>query len=316
MKSYFINPGNFKHLKDSLVDDLKKANERILVAIGFLNDAEIIKAIRDNKNVKEKRVILNEVDVEGATNYAKKKGWPLPKSRKWLDEKLYVVTLGEADPDSPNHMHHKFVIIDNQLWTGTYNFTYGAIQRNWECMLRFPAEEQYTNLIKEFEDEFYRLFRLGIFFNEGRNHIIGKKCLNCNKEIFDSNQHFLLQEIRYVDYTVGYNYRSNEPNERLLDASTNYKIECINKHNIPIPSHSRCCDVCGVWCNQFDITKTIEKTQYINDGSVEFNDGYNKLDHQNGEEITYNCPKCFVETTMRSRYKDWWEPGQVIPDYF
>ena len=58
------------------------------------------------------------------------------------------------------------------------------------------------------------------------------------------------------------------------------------------------------------------KTEYVNDGSVEFHYYYNELDHQDSEEVTYKCPKCFVQSTMRSRYMNLWEPGQVVPDYF
>ncbi|EOO16120.1 hypothetical protein IGA_03650 [Bacillus cereus HuA3-9] len=43
----------------------------------------------------------------------------------------------------------------------------------------------------------------------------------------------------------------------------------------------------------------------FNDGFVEGYDGYNKSNYHDREENTYNCPKYFVITTMRSRYKKW-----------
>jgi hypothetical protein len=316
MKTYFTNPGSLQELKDSLINDFKNAEERILVAIGFLNDNDIINAIRNNKRVREKRVILNEVDVKRAIENAEKYKKPLPNIKKWLDEKLYVVSLGRADSKSPNHMHHKFAIVDNKLWIGTYNFTKGAIERNWEYMVRFPNEEPYEDLLKEFEKQFYRMFRLGIFFNEyNSNFIIEDKCSNCNTVIVDSDKHFILRERQCLDYTVGFNYMSNTPEIRLLEESgTDYIIECINK-NENNDSLSKICDGCGVECNQFDITERIEKIKFIDDGSVEFRDGYNELEHKDSEKTTYNCPKCFVQSTMRSRYLDLWEPGDVVPNY-
>jgi len=314
LKSFFVNPGNHQQVKDEIIADINKAKERILVATGFANDNEIINAIRSNTRVKEKRVLLNIVDIESAIKRNLAKGWGKPVTQKWLEEKLYVVAIG--DSANLNHMHHKFIIIDNQLWFGSFNLTYGAINRNWESLLRFPNNKKYSDLIKNFEREFYRMFRLGIFSNENQKAYISEMSCNiCNKKMDDSNYHFRFSETNYTEMTVGYDYYNNIPKEKFLNSSTHYLVECINSIKSSYSPISITCDICGEVCKPYDITKTKIDTGYTNDGSVEFSEGYDPLLHTDNVKTLFKCPKCFVKGTYRSLYIDFWDPDKPIPDY-
>ncbi|MEE3952815.1 hypothetical protein [Peribacillus frigoritolerans] len=46
MEYFLIKPGNLKELKNRFIKVIKNANEKILLAAGFLNDEEIIKSFK------------------------------------------------------------------------------------------------------------------------------------------------------------------------------------------------------------------------------------------------------------------------------
>lgn len=341
LEYFLINPGNKNDLKTRLLQDIKNANQKILMAMGFLYDIDIINAIRDNKTVKEKRVILNAVDVDRAYNNAvneaekkaekifKKKNikkptsheWltevkrnlKLPANQEWVDDKLYVVTLGNSKES--NQMHHKFLIIDKEIWIGSYNFTNAAGLKNWENMILIKDN---PNLFKNFETEFYKMYRLGIFFYENfKSYIEKNKCSHCTLPLMDSHSHFLLKETLNLEMTVGIDYhRNEEPVERLLQSSTSYEVECINKNTRTNPTMNRKCDGCGDDCTPYDITESIVSKTFINDGSVEFFEAFHEDLHKDGIISTsYKCPRCFIKETKRSRHYEFWDGKYPIPDY-
>jgi mitochondrial cardiolipin hydrolase len=58
--------------------------------------------------------------------------------------------------ETPNHMHHKFAILDNQtLLTGSYNWTRSAARYNHENMILTDQK----NLVQDFCREFDRLWQ-------------------------------------------------------------------------------------------------------------------------------------------------------------
>ncbi len=62
----------------------------------------------------------------------------------------------------PNHMHHKFALIDHRLLvTGSYNWTRSAAEGNYENIL----VTDHQRLVEQFQEEFDRLWKL---FASGR----------------------------------------------------------------------------------------------------------------------------------------------------
>ena len=130
-KVYFNRPGKESEIYNRIYKELKSAQHRILVAMAFFSDEELRNTIINNKNVDDKRIILNNSDL--LRDY---KEDSLKPSLKWAQEESYIVSLGTFTNDYPSNMHHKFLIIDNCIWVGSYNFTKYAKDKNWESMVR------------------------------------------------------------------------------------------------------------------------------------------------------------------------------------
>ncbi|MGD6870447.1 phospholipase D family protein [Bacillus cereus] len=303
MQTFFVNPGNCKKLRSNIIEEIRNAKVRILVAVGFFSDEGILKAIKENTKVNEKKVILNKADLDRPSEPGKK-----PIGSVWAKEKLYVVTLGSYHGSTSNNMHHKFAIIDNTVWVGTFNFTTGASLRNWECMFKINT----SHIVNEFTDEFYRMYRLGLFSNENRSEFIkNTKCTLCNKEIYDSNKHFVFKTIHYLDYRFYMNGHGSY--EATVDSNeTSFEISCTS-HTSP-PSKSECSD-CGKTFEGFELTKCILEEGYENDGSAVYYEAYNPNSHKSEVTTKYKCTKCFANTAGRSLHLLLWEPGESLPNY-
>ena len=54
---------------------------------------------------------------------------------------------------TPNHMHHKFMVVDNKsLLTGSYNWTVSAMRYNHENILITEEAGVVRSFLKEFEN--------------------------------------------------------------------------------------------------------------------------------------------------------------------
>ncbi|WP_257150948.1 hypothetical protein [Bacillus wiedmannii] len=154
------------------------------------------------------------------------------------------------------------------------------------------------------------MYRLGLFSNENRSEFIkNTKCTLCNKEIYDSNKHFVFETINYLDYRFIMNGHGSYETEVASD-ETSFKIKCTG-HTSP-PSKSECAD-CGKTFDGFELTKCILEKEYENDGSAVFNEAYDSSSHKNEITTKYKCTKCFAKTASRSLHLLLWEPGEPLP---
>ncbi|MGN8844763.1 phospholipase D-like domain-containing protein [Niallia sp. HCP3S3_B10] len=141
---YFTRPGRRSEIRDRLLLDLKHAKQRIYVAMAFINDNEFLEVI--GKFDSQKKFIIN--------NNANRHRIETTAYTKECVQ-LGGVVNGEESVNSL--MHHKFVIIDETLWLGSYNATEHAAQIHWENMIRITDEQ----VIAQFVREFNKMFIIG-----------------------------------------------------------------------------------------------------------------------------------------------------------
>lgn len=189
---YFSRPGQVSEIKDRIINDIKHAKRRLLVAQYTLTDDLIRNALVSNTNIIEKKLILNQK--EGDLN------------------NLHYVILGCKGNPIYSNMHHKFLIVDDTVWVGSFNMTPAASEKNWENILRITDQK----VVEKFVEEFKKMYMYArcipapdmyadytyLFSNIG--YI---KCINgCSSEIGDIFNHF--QPIYYTEM-VERNYMEN-----------------------------------------------------------------------------------------------------------
>lgn len=103
---------------------------------------------------------------------------------KELSNKYNSVVLGTHYLNEiPNYMHHKFIIIDDILWMGSYDFTGQASTRNWESMIRVKD----NSLVEEFKNEFEKMWLIGTAVKQKLKY---DYCSECNQKVEDPLTHF------------------------------------------------------------------------------------------------------------------------------
>lgn len=176
IEAYFTRPGEFNNIYTKLLNDIKLCKNRLLMAVAYCSDEEIVKAIiekgKDINNF-DKRIILNAPDMYRNNSLA-----PLLRMHcncmalgTWISEK------------NQSNMHHKFIICDNVLWIGSYNFTEYAKHNNWENMLRIDDEKVIADFLLEFE----YMWIVGDAIN---TYLDKNRCLQCGKIVSDPLSHF------------------------------------------------------------------------------------------------------------------------------
>jgi len=221
--------------------------------MAYIDDEEIISEIIESK-VLDKKVILNSSHVnKNLQNYQSLFKGQFDKITKVLG----------SDKDYYSTMHHKFVILDNCVWIGSYNFTNAAKERNWENMTCIKGSEE---LVKSYEQEFYHMWNTGTYLSLELNKRIAYKagklfCRDCNEEIDDVVKHFLV-EFNAFDYN--------------MDGSERYSFICSRGHLHP-----------QVVCNSCNATFGRE---------VIYSVGF--ADHIGDGEERYFCPNCFTKIKL------------------
>ncbi|TNE44072.1 MAG: endonuclease [Deltaproteobacteria bacterium] len=126
---------------DRLLAVLRKAKKSLDICVFTITDNRISRVILDKHNAGVKVRILSDDD-------------------KALDRGSDVIELArEGVPvrfdDSPDHMHHKFAILDGQLLlNGSFNWTRSASTRNQENLMILEQ----PGMVRAFQDEFERLW--------------------------------------------------------------------------------------------------------------------------------------------------------------
>ncbi|NOV02720.1 phospholipase D family protein [Paenibacillus planticolens] len=173
MEVYFTRPGTKCEVRDRLIEDISKVKERLLIAVAYFNDEIIAEKINDVR-CDDKRIIVNYSDIFRDV-----------KARNIYSAiRAKTTILGTKIGDNyPNHMHHKFIILDNIVWTGSFNFTSQASFRNWENMIRITDFSR----IQKFTDEFEYMWLIG---EAVRDKLKYDTCDFCKEKVEDPLTHF------------------------------------------------------------------------------------------------------------------------------
>lgn len=254
-KVFFSRPGTTCKIKEAIINDIINSKHQILLAMAYIDDEELISKIIDS-NAKLKKVILNLDDVE-------KKIINYTSLFKGHFEKITKI-LG-SNKGHFSTMHHKFLILDNTIWIGSYNLTTRASQRNWENMIRLND----LDIIQAYQEEFNHMWNTGHYLSSELNSKItyqeGKLyCKDCHEEIKDVLEHFLV-------IFDGFNYT--------LENTEKYYFKCGRDF---LKDEIKCCN-----CSN-DFKK--EKIYAI---------GFN--DHFGDGEERFFCPACFPKAKESKR---------------
>ncbi|PCI97675.1 MAG: hypothetical protein COB15_07410 [Flavobacteriales bacterium] len=131
-----FSPGN--SCRNTIIQKIKSAKDSVKICVFTISDDQISQEIITchKRGVSVKLITDNDkcFDLGSDINRIEKKGIPVK-----IDS-------------SPNHMHHKFCIIDKTtLITGSYNWTRSAAERNQENILVTTEKEVTKSYLREFE---------------------------------------------------------------------------------------------------------------------------------------------------------------------
>ena len=141
----FFSPDD--HPSTRLIQIINSTKRRIYAAVYMLTDKQIAQALVDaRKRGVDVKIIVDPASVD----YEYGKG-------KFLKENgidVYVFSTQKKDKKGWNNsplMHNKFALLDNQLWTGSFNWTKSANQRNQENVILTTNKKVYSRFEKQFE---------------------------------------------------------------------------------------------------------------------------------------------------------------------
>lgn len=141
----FFSPGY--ECRDAIIAQLRKAKKEILICVFTISDDVIAKEIVfAHKRFIDVRVITDDDKTED----------------KGSDIEMLARNGIKVKIDStPNHMHHKFALIDNKVaLTGSYNWTRSAAKYNHENIL-LTSDKQ---IIQGYKNEFEKLWDEFVLF--------------------------------------------------------------------------------------------------------------------------------------------------------
>ncbi|MFL0574207.1 phospholipase D-like domain-containing protein [Priestia megaterium] len=187
MEVFFSRPGKKGEIKERIITDIKYARKQVLISVYSFSSAEIAEVINDSKALDKRIVYDKDVDLRKMVNkYNKdtKQSYeaPLIEDENFIKENC--ASLGK----SYSKMHHKFIITDDVLWTGTYNLSFNAHSNNWENMMRISEKD----VVRKFIEEFDKMFVFSKAINDKLNL---NKCTCCNDDVEDPFEHYRIAHI-------------------------------------------------------------------------------------------------------------------------
>ncbi|MBC2580589.1 phospholipase D-like domain-containing protein [Clostridium sp. DJ247] len=243
LEIYFTRPGSKCEIKENIINDIKNTKYRILVCMAYFSDEDFLTAMEESAAY-HARFIFNKLD----TKYKQ-------RISNLIANKYDIHTVILGDETSYSNMHHKFIILDNIAYVGSYNFTKAATEDNWEYALRIDE----PLIVKELEREFTRLWIMG-----GIDKIRGSKCSLCNSKLTDPLSHYIvtLDEDKFC--TV------NDPRKYLTAECSRESHTCVScgKNNAYIilksgqDKNSYCYDCIGDKLNELYILNQIGWESY------------------------------------------------------
>jgi phosphatidylserine/phosphatidylglycerophosphate/cardiolipin synthase-like enzyme len=138
--SVYFSPG--KDPLNAIITQIQNARELLEICVFTISDDRITKAILDRHRFNTPIRVITDND-------------------KLHDAGSDITALAESGVDvrvdtTPNHMHHKFAVIDSEtLLTGYYNWTRSAATRNEENLL----VTQEKAIIVQYQQEFRALWK-------------------------------------------------------------------------------------------------------------------------------------------------------------
>ena len=133
------------HPADRLISLINSTKRKIYGAVYMFTDALIAQALINAK----KRGVDVKIIVDNATmDYEYGKGALLKENG--IDVYVFSIPSKKAKFGTPL-MHNKFALLDNQLWTGSFNWTKSANQKNQENVILTTNKKVYAKYEKQFE---------------------------------------------------------------------------------------------------------------------------------------------------------------------
>ena len=136
----YFSPG--ETCSDAIVRYIEQSTTSLQVCVFTISDDRITKSLltAHQRGVKIQLITDNDKSLDLGSDIQQLKRAGIP-------------TRMDA---TPNHMHHKFMIVDNRaVITGSYNWTRSAARFNQENILL----SREVNVIKSFQEEFAKLWR-------------------------------------------------------------------------------------------------------------------------------------------------------------
>jgi phosphatidylserine/phosphatidylglycerophosphate/cardiolipin synthase-like enzyme len=143
-EAYFSPQDN---IEKKLIERINKTHKRVYAAIYMLTDKEIAQSL---VNAKERGVDVQIITDQSCSECE------FGKMKLLKDHGISVFVFkasGKKNKYQNELMHNKFALLDNQLCTGSFNWTISANRRNRENII-FEDNE---SLIKKFEKKFEEL---------------------------------------------------------------------------------------------------------------------------------------------------------------
>ena len=135
----FFSPGD--QCRDVIIDHVTRAIQRINICVFTISDDSISSAIltAHKKGVKIQVITDNDKSLDEGSDV----------------ERIAREGVAVRMDQTSNHMHHKFMVVDNQiLITGSYNWTMSAARYNYENILVTTE----AGVVKSFLQEFNQLW--------------------------------------------------------------------------------------------------------------------------------------------------------------
>lgn len=131
----FFSPGDA--CRNVIINQIMYATSRISICVFTISDDRITNAIIDShRRGRDIRIITdNDKSLDMGSDIAQ----------------LYKEGISIKMDSTPNHMHHKFMVVDdNALITGSYNWTLSAAKYNHENVLLTTEGGVVKSYLKEF----------------------------------------------------------------------------------------------------------------------------------------------------------------------
>ncbi len=131
----YFSPGDA--CRNIIINQIMYATNKIYICVFTISDDRITSAILDShKRGKEVRIITdNDKSLDLGSDIAR-------LAKEGISVKMDA---------TPNHMHHKFMVVDNNaLITGSYNWTLSAAKYNHENVLLTRESGVVKSFVKEF----------------------------------------------------------------------------------------------------------------------------------------------------------------------